>query len=251
MPPADSVAAADLAAVAGRRVVCSWSGGKDGALALVEAVAAGARPVALLTMLTEGGERSRSHGLRRTILEAQAAALGLPLVTRAATWAAYTDAFVDGLAEARDEHGAAAGVFGDIDIEGHRAWVHGVCARAGIVPCHPLWQRPRREVVARVEALGIRSEVLAVRDGVLPVELLGRVVDLRLADDVEALGADAAGEVGEYHSVVTAMPLFAAPLQLVRVGIEQHADVWYADLDLVPAGAVPGGMAPAPGGGPA
>ena len=73
-----------------RHLCCSWSGGKDSCLALFKALAAGAmggcgsrsepRLVCLVTMFTEDGERSRSHGLPRAVLEAQAAAIGVPLL---------------------------------------------------------------------------------------------------------------------------------------------------------------------------
>lgn len=220
---------ADLARLAGRPVVCSWSGGKDCALSLVEAVAAGARPIALLTMLTEGGERSRSHGLRLEVLEAQAAALGLPLMTRAATWAGYEEAFVAALHELR-AGGAEAAIFGDIDIASHRGWVEGVCARAGIEPSHPIWQHPRDMVVDRLVQLGIAADVVAVRDDVLPRELLGRRVDHHLVGEVKAHGADAAGENGEYHSVVVAAPLFSRPVPLTWGEVVLRDGVWFADV---------------------
>lgn len=210
-------------------MLCSWSGGKDCALSLVEAAAAGARPVALLTMLTEGGERSRSHGLRREVLEAQAAALGLPLVTRAATWADYEQAFVDALHELR-ACGAEAGVFGDIDTAAHRGWVERVCARAGVEPSHPIWQVPRAEIVGRLVQHGIAADVVAVRDGVLPRELLGRRVDAGFVAEVEALGADAAGENGEYHSVVVDAPLFSGPVSLRWGEAVLRDGVWFADV---------------------
>ena len=65
----------------------SWSGGKDSCLALHRARMAVAKPACLLTMISENGIRSRSHGLRKDVIEAQAAALGIPLLTRCATWA--------------------------------------------------------------------------------------------------------------------------------------------------------------------
>ena len=72
---------------------CSWSGGKDSALALHHALGEGAEPGLLVTMLTEGGERSRSHGLRRELLEAQAASIGVPIAFAAATQLRHAFAF--------------------------------------------------------------------------------------------------------------------------------------------------------------
>ena len=72
---------------------CSWSGGKDSALALYRAMSAGARPCFLLTMLDEGGERSRSHGIPLDVLRGQAASLGIPLRTGRASWSEYESVF--------------------------------------------------------------------------------------------------------------------------------------------------------------
>jgi len=60
-------------------ICCSWSGGKDSCLALHRAAAGGAIPQALLTLFTEDETRTRSHGLHRSVVEAQAASLGLEL----------------------------------------------------------------------------------------------------------------------------------------------------------------------------
>lgn len=150
-------------------------------------------------------------------------------MTRAATWAGYEEEFVAALHELR-AGGVEAGVFGDIDIASHRGWVEGVCARAGIEPSHPIWQHPRYLVVGRLVELGIAADVAAVRNGVLPRELLGRRVDHRLVAKLEAAGADAAGENGEYHSVVVDAPLFAAPLRLAWGEVVLRDDVWFADV---------------------
>src|SRR4051812_24299292 len=100
---------------------CSWSGGKDSCLALYRALKGGGKLACLVTMFTEDGQRSRSHGLAREVLEAQAAAVGAPLLSVAATWDAYETAFV-GLLRNAKARGAETAVFGDIDIPSHREW---------------------------------------------------------------------------------------------------------------------------------
>jgi uncharacterized protein (TIGR00290 family) len=164
-------------------------------------------------MLDESGERSRSHGLPLGLLQAQAAACGLPLVTRSASWAGYTDAFADGLAELR-QAGARRCVFGDVDLDDHRRWCRDVCARAGLEAVHPLWGRDRRGLVEELLARGFAATIVVVRDGVLDRKLLGRRLDADLLTELEALGVDACGENGEFHTAVDDAPYFERPLRL-------------------------------------
>src|SRR5205823_7592296 len=61
-------------------VLISWSGGKDSCLALYEIQRAHSyRVAALLTTVTRDYDRISMHGVRRVLLERQAASLGLPL----------------------------------------------------------------------------------------------------------------------------------------------------------------------------
>jgi uncharacterized protein (TIGR00290 family) len=204
---------AGLGELDGVPFVCSWSGGKDSALALHHAIAAGGRPRALLTMMIEDGTRSRSHGLPLEVLEAQAAALGIPLHTRPASWDDYEQRFGAALAEQRSD-GVRAGVFGDIDVERNLAWVQRMCAAADVRPCEPLWRRPRRELLDELLVLGFRARMVAVNADLLPADLLGRVLDHALVAELEAAGVDASGELGEYHTVVEDGPPFTTPVPL-------------------------------------
>ena len=211
--------------LAGRRFFCSWSGGKDAYLAFARAVAAGGRPEALVCMLHEDGERSRGHGLPVAVLEAQAEALGIELVTRATTWDDYEATFVGVLHELR-RRGVEAGVFGDIDLEGHRVWVEGVCDVAGL-SCHlPLWQEPRRLLIGELLADRVRASVVAVDAAKLDAAFLGREITPELVAELEAAGADACGEEGEYHTMVTAAPLFSAPVPFAWDGREERDGHW-------------------------
>ncbi|HSC79278.1 MAG TPA: diphthine--ammonia ligase [Chitinolyticbacter sp.] len=211
--------------------LASWSGGKDACLAFHLALAAGHRPVALINMLNETGERSRSHGLSPALLNAQAAALGLPLLTGSATWAGYETEFVARLVEARDLHGATAAVFGDIDLQPHRDWEEMVCARAGLSPLLPLWQRNRRELVEEMVDSGIVARIVSC-NATLGPDFLGRAIDRPLIAELEALGIDACGENGEYHTVVLDAPAFNAAIAVRQGARQRHGDYWFLDLSL-------------------
>jgi uncharacterized protein (TIGR00290 family) len=221
--------------LAGTPVYCSWSGGKDSALALHAALLQGAEPGLLVTMLTEGGERSRSHGLHRELLEAQAAALRVPISFVATTWAGYEEALRRELIEAAGR-GLRTGIFGDIDIERHRDWVESVASSAGTRACLPLWQRSRESLMREVLALGFEAVIVAVRDGALSPSLLGERIDAAMLRRFEAAGVDLAGENGEFHTFVVDGPTFSRGVE-VDVGETSLRDgVWFVDLRARPPG---------------
>jgi diphthine-ammonia ligase len=211
--------------------VCSWSGGKDSCLALHRAISAGARPAALLTILGESGERSRSHGLAVNVLHAQAAGLRISLVTRTASWNEYEPTFIAALRELR-EAGVEAGVFGDIDIEAHRRWEEKVCAAAGITAHLPLWQMPREALLDEFLALGFNAMVIATKDDPMGHQYLGQTLDAELIREFERIGIDLCGEAGEYHTVVTDGPIFAHPLELRTRDRTLHSGYWFLDVQV-------------------
>jgi uncharacterized protein (TIGR00290 family) len=213
----------------GHAIACSWSGGKDSCLALWRELRAGARLDCLLTMFTEDGQRSRSHGLSRAVLEAQAAAVGVPLVSRSAAWDDYEAAMIDLLREAASR-GVTAAVFGDIDIPRHREWEENVCGQAGLSPILPLWQQDRLEILSAWWAAGFEARIVVARDGVVDRRFLGRVLDRETAGELAATGVDACGENGEFHTLVTAGPLFAEPIRVVLGQQVLRSGCWFQDV---------------------
>ena len=207
--------------ISGARIFISWSGGKDACLALQRAVRRGAEPAAIVCMLHEDGRVSRGHGLPVALLEEQAAALGIPLVTRATTWEEYEATFVSLLHELRGQ-GVQAGVFGDIDLQAHRDWVENVCEVSGLGSHLPLWLEPRRVLLDEFLSGGGRATIVAVDSSKLGAEFLGLELDDDVISRLEAAGADACGEEGEYHTMVTLAPLFARPVPLVWDGTEER-----------------------------
>ena len=218
----------------GLKVACSWSGGKDSCLALWRTLRAGARLDCLLTMFIEDGERSRSHGLARSVLEAQAAAIGVPLLSRSASWDDYEASMVDLLCEAAGR-GVTATVFGDIDIPRHRAWEEDVCRQAGLAALLPLWQQDRLAILDEWWNEGFEAAIVVAREGVVDRRYLGRVLDRTTAAELAATGVDACGENGEFHTVVTAGPLFQRQLDLEPGQQILRSGCWFQDLTLTAA----------------
>lgn len=210
---------------------CSWSGGKDSCLAFHRSDAEGVRPSVIVTMLAEDGRRSRSHGLSIQALNAQASSLGARLITRATSWDGYERNFLDVVESLRDE-GFTAGVFGDIDLEGHREWVRKVCSRAGIDAVLPLWNSSRRDLICELISSGYSAIIVSVKDSALKREFLGRVIDWKVIEEFEKLGIDVSGEGGEYHTFVTEGPVFWKRVNVRFGGINCHDG--YSFLETTP-----------------
>jgi len=187
---------------------CSWSGGKDSCLSLYYAIKQGGIPKRLLTMLVEDSERSRVHGLSMNLLKKQSEYLNIPLTTRHTSWEEYEKTFIQALKEV-NKNGIRIGIFGDIDIEGHRKWVEKVCSKTNMASYLPLWKKPRKQIVMEFIKLGFKAIIIAAKDDkLLGKELLGREFDKDLLRIFEERGIDPAGENGEFHTLVTEGPIF-------------------------------------------
>ena len=219
----------------------SWSGGKDCCLALHRARAAGLDIRILVAMFDESGERTRSHGVPRAIMQAQADALGLELVAPSASWADYERVFIETLT-ALAARGIADVVFGDIDLQPHREWEEKVCAAAGLRSHLPLWQENRQALAGEILALGYRAVVVCTDDRWLGARWCGRAYDRAFLAGLPD-GVDLCGENGEFHTFVTDGPLFRQPVPVHVAAVdsrsipfgEQSYTYHFARLTLEPA----------------
>jgi uncharacterized protein (TIGR00290 family) len=212
------------------RAAISWSGGKDCCTALLR-TNRDYDVIAMITMFAENGERSRSHGLRPDIIAAHAQRLGVPSLIGRCSWTSYTDEYARVLASA-----AALGVthviFGDIMGDAHRAWDERVCALHGLTPVLPIWGESTRTLVDEFIASGSTAVIVTARATHLDESWLGRTITTDAVRELERLGIDPCGELGEYHTLVTGTPLFNAPLELVLGAREMHSDCWALDISL-------------------
>jgi diphthine-ammonia ligase len=204
----------------GTGALCSFSGGKDSCLALWRAQRAGLNVRTLLAMFDESGDRSRSHAIPLAVMQRQARALGLDLMTRNAGWKQYEAVFVDALRELRRQ-GHEVAVFGDIDLEAHRQWEERVCEVAGVRPWLPLWQNDRRTLADEVLRSGIRAVVVCTDGRFLADDYCGREYDAQFLADLPQ-NVDACGENGEFHTLVYDGPNFRHPIEFEIAGFEDY-----------------------------
>jgi uncharacterized protein (TIGR00290 family) len=210
------------------RAAISWSGGKDSCAALARA--RGTLDVtAMVTMFDEDAARSRSHGLRPEILDAQAARLGLRRITGHCSWQTYNDTFSSAL-EVAAADGITHVVFGDILFDEHRRWAERMCEPHGLTAIEPLWGLSTTTLLDEWIASGSDAMIVTARAEFLDETWLGRRLDSTCASAFAQLGVDPCGERGEYHTVVTNTPLFDRPLRLRGCGHVRRSDCWALDL---------------------
>ena len=219
------------------RAVVSWSSGKDAALALHEVQRSNqVDVVGLLTTITETFDRVSMHGVRRAILEEQARAAGLPLFCVSIPSPCPNPVYEQRMAEALDRLrtlGVSRIVFGDLFLEDVRAYREQRMRGTGIVPLFPLWGRPTAALAAEILACGIEAVLVTVDPRRVPKALAGRSFDDGLLADLPS-GVDPCGENGEFHTCVTAGPMFRWRIPVERGAVVERDGFVFADLTLAP-----------------
>lgn len=202
------------------KAIFNWSTGKDSALALHRTLAAGDLDVRwLLTTVNDEHDRVSMHGVRTELLQAQADALGLPLVQirlpNTPTMEAYDAAMRNTLHQLR-EQGAEVSVFGDIFLEDLRAYREQKLAELGLRAVFPLWAHPTDTLVREVIDNGFKAVTTCVNTKYLGKEFVGRLLDDAFVRGLPP-GVDPCGEHGEFHTFTFDGPIFARPVR-VRTG---------------------------------
>ena len=199
----------------------SWSGGKDAAWALHAMRERGEFDiVGLVTTITDGYERISMQGIRVDVLHAQAAAAGLPVIEaripQRADNAAYEASFANALEHARERWpGIECIAFGDLFLADIRAWREALCARLGWTPLFPLFGGDTAQLARRMIAGGLRAQLCCIDATQLDAGFAGRAFDESLLRELPD-GVDPCGERGEFHTCVSAGPMFARPIAVER-----------------------------------
>lgn len=193
------------------KFVMAYSCGKDSTLALHNMIKQGHEPVALITMVNQEAKRSFFHGADYKMLEAYSEALGIPVLITPTTGEQYHLAMEESLKHSI-ALGAEVACFGDIDIDENRSWSEERCKNAGIQSIFPLWQKDRAENVYELVDLGYKCFIKTINHTLLPKELLGKIIDKEVIEQMKNCNIDICGENGEYHTLVIHGPIFQNPL---------------------------------------
>lgn len=216
-----------------KRVLLSWSSGKDSAWALhLLRQDPSLEVVGLLTTVNAEADRVAMHAVRRTLLEAQAEAVGAPLSIVDLPWPCSNEEY-QALMGAEVERQLAAGVqavaFGDLYLEDIRRYREEQLAGTGLEPLFPLWGRETRALAEEMLAADTRAILTCVDPKQVPADLAGRDYDATLLADLPET-ADPCGENGEFHTFVTGGPTFRVPVPVRRGEVVERDGFVYADL---------------------
>jgi uncharacterized protein (TIGR00290 family) len=186
------------------KVLLAWSSGKDSAWALHTLRSQGIEVAALLTTLNQAADRVAMHGVRRSLLEAQAESLGLALWQIPLPWPCTNDDYEARMADAcrrAVSEGFEAIAFGDLFLRDVREYPERQSAGSGLTPLFPIWEIPTAALAEQMIAAGVRARLSCIDTRSLDRSFAGREFDRSLLVDLPAT-ADPCGENGEFHSFV-------------------------------------------------
>jgi uncharacterized protein (TIGR00290 family) len=218
-----------------KRILASWSSGKDSAWMIhVLRKTPGVEVAALLTTVNEVANRVAMHAVRVDVLQAQADALGLPLwqipipspcpndVYERAMAAAVARAVADGFTHVS---------FGDLFLEDVRRYREEKLAGTGLTPLFPLFGSDTKALAREMVAAGLGARITCLNPTVMDRKFAGREFDQSLLDELPE-SIDPCAERGEFHTCSYRGPMFSRPLP-IRTGITVERDGYvFTDLTL-------------------
>jgi len=217
------------------KVLVSWSSGKDSAWTLHALrrqpdVSVGA----ILTTISEEHDRVTMHGVRRVLVEAQAAAIGLPVWTVPIPPKCPDEIYRRRMRDVCDRavgEGFTAIAFGDLFLEDVRKYRETRLAGSGLKPLFPLWGKPTSELSRNMVASGLKAKIACLDPGKISRDLAGRDFDSEFFSALPA-GVDPCAERGEFHTFVYDSPEFAKPLDIIPGDIVESDGLVFADFSL-------------------
>jgi uncharacterized protein (TIGR00290 family) len=219
-----------------KRILLSWSSGKDSAWALhLLRQNPECRVEALVTTFNTTADRVAMHAVRRALVEEQARAAGLPLWQVELPWPcsnAQYEEIMRGVCRRAVAGGITDIAFGDLYLEDIRAYRERQLEDTGLTPLFPVWKIPTRQLAADMITAGIRAKITCVDGSKLDRSFAGREYNQEFMESLPPT-ADPCGENGEFHTFVYEAPVFTRPLAVETGEIVERDGFIFADV--VPA----------------
>jgi uncharacterized protein (TIGR00290 family) len=220
-----------------KKILVSWSSGKDSAWTLHHLRQSGEYEIAgLLTTVNTVFDRVAMHGTRREVLEAQAETAGLRLWTVPLPWPCPNSEYESAMSAAC-QRAVAAGIeaiaFGDLFLEDVRRYREQRLAGTGLEPIFPLWGLNTAELVRSMLSAGLKARIVCVDPKKLSKEFAGCDLDESLLKRFSS-EVDHCAENGEFHTCVYAGPMFRKPIAVEGGDVVERDGFVFADLKLSP-----------------
>ena len=217
------------------KLISSWSGGKDSCLACYKAIQKGYQVSFLLNLISKKYQRCCFHGIKKELIDLQAHLIGIPLFQKDLNddMDLYEKEFKEAVTYLKTR-GAKGMVFGDIYLAEHKEWVERVCQELEIRPLEPLWQKTPEEVIEEFINLGFKALVVSAQAELFNKDIIGRLVDRKLIQELKERNICPCGENGEFHTFVIGGPIFkkgeiaiTKSRVILREGFWSH---WFLDI---------------------
>ena len=205
--------------VAKQNAFFNWSGGKDSALALYKTFQLKKYHVQyLLTNVNAVHDRISMHGVQRSLLEAQAASIGISLQTielpEQPTMIEYEQTMMNKMQQLKLA-GCTTAIFGDIFLEDLKLYREQKLKEVNIECVFPIWKMSTQDLIKEFIDLGFKAIVVCINENYLDKSFCGRLIDESFINDLPA-NVDVCGENGEFHSFVFDGPIFKNPIKFSK-----------------------------------
>ncbi len=205
--------------------IASWSGGKDSCLSCYLSVRKGMR----VSHLIHFDRPNNLHGVDPAMIRLQAELAEIPIIQKRVSQPDFEQEFRETVSDFAGK-GARGMIFGDIYLEPHKEWVDRTCGELGIEPLEPLWGCRTEDIVRNFLNLGFETVIASGDQKLIDKKFIGRKMDDEFIGYLKSRNLDVCGENGEFHTFVTAGPLFKGRIEITDTAVTSRDGFWFLDV---------------------
>lgn len=219
-----------------KRVLLSWSSGKDSAWTLfVLRQDPNIDIIGLLTTFNAEFDRVAMHATRRELVELQAKAANLPLFDIPLPWPCsnenYQQAIITKLIDLKGQFQITHVAFGDLFLQDIRDYREAQMELLDLKPLFPLWDFPTDKLAQTMIKSGLKTRITCIDPKQLSAAFAGREFDPNLLNDLPK-EIDHCGENGEFHTFTYAGPMFDQDITVTQGETVERDGFIFSDIIL-------------------
>ncbi len=216
-----------------KKILLSWSSGKDSAWALyILRRQPDIEVVGLFSTINQEFKRVTMHAVRIELLHQQAQNAGLPIqlipIPHPCGDAEYGIIMKNFVDQAKQQ-GIGSFAFGDIFLEDVRAFREENLSDSGITPIFPLWGMATEKLSREMVYGGLRAAITCVDPKHLSADFAGQEYGESFLERIPA-NVDPCGENGEFHTFAYDGPMFKEPVNAAVGETVERDGFMFVDL---------------------